>query len=435
MGVRDAVSPGPHKQIRQVFGMTAATDKSKRRCRLAAWALFCIALAAGVGCIAVFVVVPAAQLPTSRLYASWLGYPAVMRRLGRPIEVEVETVAVRTMVRAVSANGRLRYLNEVPVRSEVLGIVSDVLVEPGQTVKKGDVLLRVNTGGHLTRLAKLQVDLMQAELDHARKDFERQQKLAETESTSSAAFEKIAQGLKRSENALKAAIENYEDTLRSLSRSIVQDAVDGQERDPGNHDVAIYATVSGTIFAQDVRRGDNLVRPQRDLMLIGDRLVFRAALDQRYAAAVQKGSKARIYLRAYPGVSFGGEVVRLGSYVAAEDGRYESDQPPYTFEVWIALDSDSVQQRRLLAGMNGYCVFEQPFSAPAIPESALMRYSGRQGTALVVDASNHLQVRRVGYTMAQDGWVAVETGLAKGDLVVVQGQVALRPGDKVSVKP
>jgi hypothetical protein len=63
-----------------------------------------------------------------------------------------------------------------------------------------------------------------------------------------------------------------------------------------------------------------------------------------------------------------------------------------------------------------------------------MRYSGRTGTVLAVDGSNHLQVKQVTYTAVDDGWVAIESGVEKGEWVVTQGQVALQPGDLVRVR-
>jgi hypothetical protein len=62
---------------------------------------------------------------------------------------------------------------------------------------------------------------------------------------------------------------------------------------------------------------------------------------------------------------------------------------------------------------------------------ALMRYSGRSGTVLVVGPDNRLQVRQVSYAGSDDGWVAIRSGLRTGERVVIERQVALRPGDAV----
>ena len=65
-----------------------------------------------------------------------------------------------------------------------------------------------------------------------------------------------------------------------------------------------------------------------------------------------------------------------------------------------------------------------------------MRYSGRMGTVMTVDADNKLQLRQVSYTGTDGGLVAVSEGLKEGETVVVGGELALKPGDRVTaVRP
>src|SRR5262249_18714509 len=155
-------------------------------------------------------------------------------------------------------------------------------------------------------------------------------------------------------------------------------------------DVDILATSAGTVFERNVQPGENLVAlvVQKNLMLIGDRLTFRAQIDQRYASSLAEGDRGRFYLPAYPGIPFDGPVLRVAHEVAREDPSSAAQTAPLfpnTFAVWLALPGDSLQGKKLVKGMNGYCLFEKPFTALAIPESALMRFSGRTGTVLTVD--------------------------------------------------
>ena len=168
-------------------------------------------------------------------------------------------------------------------------------------------------------------------------------------------------------------------------------------------------------------------------MDIGDRLVFRAAFDQQYVSFLKVGDAGEIRLRAYPGATFAGQVIRIDPNIAGEDPSVSRGQPPYTFYAWISVP-DSTAARALVSGMNGYCIFEKQFSALAVSDSALMRYSGHEGMVMAVGGDQKLGVRRVTYSVAGDGMIAIESGLAKGDLVVLDGQLALKPGDKVSAR-
>jgi multidrug efflux pump subunit AcrA (membrane-fusion protein) len=413
--------------------------KRRGRRQPSRWRFFFLALAIGIISFALFVLLPAFESPRSRVYAGALGRPAMRRLLGRPIEVETERVTIRSMVKTISAEGSLSYLNEVPVKSEVLGIVTAILAEPGQAVHKGDVLLRINPGGHILRLDELNRELHEWDYKQAGTNWQRAQQLYQTKAISPAELELVRQRLEHAKTALSLAEEQYKQALWSRSKSVNGQLPPGGKRGPLDADVEILATISGTVFERDVQPGENVLAMvgQKNLMVIGDRLTFRAQFDQRYASALALGDWGKFYLKAYPGIPFDGEVLRVAHEVAPEHANREglgTSVFPNTFSVWVSLPVDSLPGTKLVKGMNGYCLFEKPFTAPAIPESALMRYSGRTGTVLTVDDTNHLQVKEVTYTGADDGWVAIERGLTEGERVVVSGQAALLPGDEVTIR-
>ena len=168
-------------------------------------------------------------------------------------------------------------------------------------------------------------------------------------------------------------------------------------------------------------------------MVVGDNLVFRTAADQRYVSWVKKGNKATVYLAAYPGRSFEGEVIRIDVYVAGDDA-VKTGQPPYTFYVWLSLKQLSKEQASVVSGMNGYCIIEYPFKTVSIPQSALMRYSGQQGMVMMVEKDMRITLKPITYSMTADGWIAVDSGVNADDLVIVSGQVGLQQGDRVSLQ-
>lgn len=381
------------------------------------------------------VLLPAYWSPNSRVFASRLGYPSLMRLLGRSIEVQAEPVQRRPMVRVIAAEGATAYLNEIPIHSEVPGIVTRTLVEAGQKVQSGEVILHVNPGGHTTRMFQLRRQLTQWELDQAKLELKREQQLYKQDLTSKAALDQAVMNLRRAQAASRLAMEEYAHTLRSRSVTVTGEAPPGASFSVPAQNVEIVATVDGTVIRRNVQLGENLIELRTPLLVIGDRLVFRADLDQRYSGLVQVGDAGRVYLRARPGVAIPATVLRVGHVVETAPQRSSNDEgpPPFTFAVWMSIPPSDLADN-LLPGMNGYAVFERAYVALAVPERALMRYSGRAGTVLTVDASNRLQVKAVTYTGAENGWVAIESAdLREGDLAVVNGQTALRSGDQVAL--
>jgi multidrug efflux system membrane fusion protein len=73
-------------------------------------------------------------------------------------------------------------------------------------------------------------------------------------------------------------------------------------------------------------------------------------------------------------------------------------------------------------------------NALVVPSSVIQR--GPKGTfAYVVDATSHVTVRPVETEAAEGDFTVATSGLNVGDQVVVDGQYALAPGAKVSLKP
>ena len=108
-------------------------------------------------------------------------------------------------------------------------------------------------------------------------------------------------------------------------------------------------------------------------MAIGDRLVFRAQFDQRFAGEIKLGDRGKFYLRARPGVAFDAEVVRIGPIVQSDPRTVPGQQLaslagalsnatvyPYSFSVWLSVNASLIESQSLLGGMNGYCLFENP---------------------------------------------------------------------------
>ncbi len=374
---------------------------------------------------------PAYQSPGSRLYASNLGYPALLRLFNVPIPVETAEVTQKTLSSYISGSGHIGYLNEVPINIEFAGVVTRVYVEPGDQVAAGEALVSLNPGSSETSIVSLDVQLKQAEFDQAKNDYERELKAYEKGLIRLTELEGFKQKLTKAEIDLRKAKESLEDKVRSRSKSALGNR-GGRARISGQVD--IVSPLDGEVVARSIYLGENLVQETEAAMLIGDHKVFRAALDQRFASAIQPGRVGRVYLNAYPGRSFDAEVVRTNNYVTTPDAKRPVDYAPYSFTVWFSLLNVDSNREKLLSGMNGYAVLESTFDLPTIPDSALMRYSGNDGLVMVVNEENRISLRRITYEVAESGFVGVSSGLATGEQVITRGQVALQENDIVRMK-
>ena len=59
------------------------------------------------------------------------------------LEVKIQQVKAENIKRSILASGTLVYKKQVQLRSEVIGQVSEMLIEEGEVVTKGQVLMRL----------------------------------------------------------------------------------------------------------------------------------------------------------------------------------------------------------------------------------------------------------------------------------------------------
>lgn len=362
------------------------------------------------------------------------------------------------MENIISGVGSVQYLNVSPLNTDNVGIVVNVRVIPGDHVEPADTLLTLSTGGQEARQAKLDLDSKIAMYEKAKADYDRDREALKHGLMSQSSFDATKATYLEDEAEMRKSQDTLATTLASRSEKVL--AAQGLARPPTNavaanndpppssltgpdlatslggfgEQVPVQALTTGTIVSVNAFVGQNLTQATSKLMTIGDRLVFLANLDQRYFSDIKVGDTATIYLRAMDGESLSGKVIRIAPFISAGQSSGDSGGPvqtPYTFPVWLEMDT---KEKKLAAGMNGYALFKREFETLAIPQSALMRYSGGEGVVGIVTADNRVHFTSVTYSINTEGMVAIQSGISTGDRLILAGQAGLREGDRVVVE-
>jgi HlyD family secretion protein len=413
-------------------------------------------------CFALYLLVkaiyPAYTSPYSRLYSSPAGYPALLRKLGKSIPVETVTASFRDMEKIISATGAIGHLHEVPISIEVSGIVTDIPVALGEKVLAGDVLMRLSAGSSNPSIAALDVDLHKARKLKAEQDYERE-KSAYNEGLISisdlnqykTAYEEATINYDKAEELYRNAVLSRSGKINiandgSASKANIKDKQDivkdklsvGSKTDDS---VEVLATTSGTVVQNDLQIGQNIIGGYNRALTIGRGLAFQAQFSQSYINDVHVGQTAELYLRAHPGRAFPVTIERIDKVVKRATVPVPGNSVlPYVFLASLKFNDEAEVEKDVVSGMNGYVLLRKVERRMAIPESAMMRYSGQQGMVLVVesdpaDPEQHKVVaRRVDFDVAENGWVGIRQGLTEGDIVVKNGQIALRENDLVDIQ-
>ncbi|MCB1055546.1 MAG: efflux RND transporter periplasmic adaptor subunit [Acidobacteria bacterium] len=307
--------------------------------------------------------------------------------------VPVEVVALdRGPIEAVLRfSTNLEAESAVEVLAEANRQVRQLLVEEGDPVRRGQVLLRLQDDEQRNDLAKVEVELRKAE-----RDYDRQQRLYD-------------QGFLSEEdyNSATYEIEQLQLRLQEAQRQLSY--------------TEVRAPISGTVTSRKVNLGDFVTINQPLFELVDfDSIVARVFVPEKELANLERGQEARISAQALAGRDFRGHIERIAPVVDPKSG---------TVKVTIALDDRSGLRPGLYVDVSLVtAVHEQ---AVLVPKRALV-YD--QDQVFVYRLSGEDHVERLELEAALEDKVNVEPRgdvLDAGDRIVVAGQAGLKDGAEV----
>lgn len=187
------------------------------------------------------------------------------------LKVATEQAMRRDITEIVSASGKVQPEVEVKISSDVSGEIVDLLVKEGDTVRKGDLLLRINPviyqsavermtstlSGAKAQMATSSARLEQskAQLANAEANYNRNKKLHDQAAISDAEFEQIKATYESAVADVNAAAESVKsaDFNVSSTQASLKEAQDNLAK------TTIYAPVDGTISKLNKRKGERII--------------------------------------------------------------------------------------------------------------------------------------------------------------------------------
>ena len=176
--------------------------------------------------------------------------------IGKPKEIEVELAKVKrvNIVEKVSASGTVQPVTEVKIAPEVSGEIIDLLVEEGDSVKRGQLLV------------KIRPDVWQSQLERAQASLSQQRaNLAQAEANlnaSKAQFIRAEQEYKRQETLWNQKVISEADwELAKQNHTIAKTDVTAQEKSVEAAKYVIQSTQAALREAQENYRKTSVVAP------------------------------------------------------------------------------------------------------------------------------------------------------------------------------
>ena len=392
-------------------------------------------------------------------------------------EVEIAKIESRTVVETVSGTGKIQPEIEVKISSEVSGEIISLPIKEGQTVRKGDLLIKINPKIYTSGLSRSQAGLSNtkaglsqadATFREAKSSYDRNKKLFEKGIISKSEWDRAIATYESSQAAKQAAYYNVESASAS-----VNEAKDNLGR------TSIYAPVDGTISKLAVELGETVLGTQQmagtEMMRVADLSNMEVEVDvnENDIVKIAIGDSAKVEVDAYLKKEFKGIVTSISNSASAT---LSADQVT-NFKVKVRILKESYAD--LLVGKPAkYSPFRPGMTATvdiittrkenvvAVPISAVvMRTDTTSSRKKLLDAKsnpddensdapvvknekryecvfvkvdNKVKLRIISTGIQDDTYIEVLSGLKSGETIVTGPYTTvtkdLNPDDEVFVK-
>jgi HlyD family secretion protein len=362
------------------------------------------------------------------------------------ILVSVEQVERATIVQTVSAIGRLQPEYQVKISSEASGEIIYLGVRDGDTVRNGQLLVRIQPDILQTQVeqfaasaqaSKLVIDANKAEVDRSEADLRRITELYKKDFAS-------REELDRATAAFQSATSRYLSSKSDYVRS--QGALKQTQATASR--TTIISPMDGVVTTLAVQRGEKVVGTAQmqgtEILRISNLDVMNAwvDVDENDVALISVGDTVRVRIDALRGRTFNGIVYEIGN--SARVSAQGTQEEVVNFQVRIRLlDRDAKMRPGMSCNVDIETetrrdVLAVPIQAVTVRQDGEKKSDLQQGPILekrgarrdTASKSNNIVWTTDGRTVTA---TAVETGISdQGKIEILKG---LKQGDTVVVGP
>jgi HlyD family secretion protein len=350
------------------------------------------------------------------------------------------TLSAMPLVQNVVATGRVATVSRAQVGSEISGVVLQRLVQEGDQVKPGDLLVVLKSDELLAQVRQAELALTElassrrpqaaAELASAKAQLEQASREAARRRNAEAGIlsrEEVEQAVE----AERVARNNYE-TVRvkaaALAAGQVEEATLREQLAVAQAQLAktrIRAAVAGTVLTRDVEPGD-LVQPGQTLFTIAltGNTEIRVPLDERNLPQLALQQNATVISDAYPDQSFPARINFIAPSIDPQRGTVEvrlTVDPVPDFlrqDMTVSVNVETAKRERALA----------------IPNDALSSIKGDKAVVFMV-RDGKIQRQQITLGLRGLAMSEVKSGLSEGDQVLADAKSSLEDGARVRLKP
>ena len=265
---------------------------------------------------------------------------------------------VESISESVYASGIIKSKNQYQVFASVNGLVENIFVSEGDTVKTGSPILSIinetsklntenarlaanytdlNSNTQKLNELKLAIDLARSKFNNDSLLYTRQQKLWNDMIGSKIELEQRELGYENSKTALESAILRYNDLKKTLNFNAEQSKNNLNISRTVENDFLVKSKINGKVYALLKERGE-MVNTQTPLAIVGDasEFILELQVDEYDIVKVELGKKVFVSLDSYKGQLFEAAVTKINPLMNERSKTFTieaefTDQPPVLY--------------------------------------------------------------------------------------------------------
>lgn len=303
----------------------------------------------------------------------------------------------------VRLNGTIQPFNQSQLRAEVAAVINEISVRRGESVKKGQLLARLDTSDVGARMREKQSNLESARSALKLAEINREKAITLTQRGV-----KSQTALDEAENAWRNARANVAALEQQLA--VARKSV---------NDTAIYAPIDGLVAERFVNPGER-VAVDAKLFTIADleMMEVEALVPARDVPQLRIGQKVVLHVEGFGDRNFDAHIERINP--TAQSGSR-------SIPVYVLLKNPEHVLRGGMFGA-GEAVLAEAAGVVAIPGEAVREENGARVVYVLKD--NRLERRSVKVALegTADGRVGIAVGVAENEIVVATPGLRLNDG-------
>ena len=342
-------------------------------------------------------------------------------------QVEVQKVELKLIKSSILASGTLTFREQVQLRSEVIGQVTELHVEEADPVSKGDPVITLEP-----KTYQAQVDQAEAQVRIQQIAIERQRLLINTLADR---FERqkamFARNLvdEDSYESLKSDLALAKVDLRSLQESLAQVRAALDQSEELLAKTRITSPIDGVVIQVDIKVGETVIAgttniPGSTMMVIADpsETLTEVQVDEADIAQVREGQSADVFTAAYPDTPLSGTIQSIASVARQTPG-----QASLSFLVKILMDEQDSMKIRPGMSVRADIYTESSDETLAIPVQAVLYDEDTDQDDEGEEEQSYVFVIQDGKANRKDVEVGISSdsdqeitdGLEEGELVII----------------